>query len=1073
MTQLPAGLPREPQVGDVLGDYRLEELLGVGGMGTVFKAYDQSLNRYVAVKVLAPKLVADHEFVQRFLQEAQAVAQLNHPNIIQIYYIAQQGATLFFAMELVEGAELETLLQQRQRFSAAEAVEIIRQAALGLQHAHRHGIIHRDIKPANLMVSHDGVVKVADFGLAKEVKAEVSLTSTQTVMGTPHYMSPEQAKGQPVDFRSDIYSLGVTLYQLVAGRQPFLGDTAMAIMLQHIQSPQPPIQQFNPDAPLSLNRILNKAMAKEEAARYESYGDLLRDLDRFLLSPQTAPPSEPQPALPERRSYAQILALFVAALGLGFFLIRNLRISPPPQTDTVAPPMAIPQNIASQEEEAHALFESLRSQADVLLGVGNFAAARLLYEQWPARYAGTRAGEEVKAQLARLLDLERQEWEKARRAAAELRFKNNFQEAAALLERFARLASSAELRARAIENREQTLQEQSVYEQQLTAARAAAARRAEEHFQEITTPLLPLLRSHQFEEVARRLQAQPALDDAAAAERLEAFRADVVRLVWLKQTVVARLRAAPPLQRELTLATGFVLRGQVVDATTEGLMLRTSAGEAAYLWALLSLDSVLSLFREYTDLRSPDELLAMGTFFFYHGRLEEAKRHFTAVLPGDVSQRSIAESFLARIAEQERAAREQGAASLWAQIQAAAGRRDWEGADRGLKLLQAQHAETAFYKALPPQDWQAMAVRVADGLALQARQRRVQEREMAARSAGHTVLQVGRRPHFETIGEALSKISTNKPVLLLLHGGVYPETIQVPSNVEQMDIVATGADPVLVKALVVPSPRVRLSVYGVFFGGAEREREFFRGQEEHPFRAAVQLGSFTLRAEPTGQAELQDCAFLAGEGVFVKRMRRVSIQNCVSLAHNYDVAATTDSAPIQLIHNTFVGGGGRTPDYPYIHASVWYFPFAGSNRLSYELKGNLFARPEPLFYFNQPFQFLRLRDENKLISDYNFFRAPTRNPIAYWSLGDLESKALLNLHEWRQQTGQDANSLEAFSPLFLNPDALDYRLAADSPARRKAFDGKDIGANWEAWQWRNLAGAMKILRDNPERWRSP
>src|SRR5258706_955991 len=245
----------EPEPGDYIGHYRITQLLARGGMGVVYKAFEATLNRHVAIKLLSPTLAADQEFVQRFLHEAQVVANLHHPNIIHIYYIGQHGDLLYFAMELVEGADLETLLRQQQQFSVREAVGFIYQAALALQYAHKHNLLHRDIKPSNLMVAPDGVVKVTDFGLAHNVKADHTGMS-MSILGTPDYLSPEEIRGQTVDHRSDMYSLGATLYHLLAGRPPFSGTTQEEILQHHLRSQPLPIRQFNMKAPPTLQQGL-------------------------------------------------------------------------------------------------------------------------------------------------------------------------------------------------------------------------------------------------------------------------------------------------------------------------------------------------------------------------------------------------------------------------------------------------------------------------------------------------------------------------------------------------------------------------------------------------------------------------------------------------------------------------------------------------------------------------------------------------------------------------------------------------------------------------------------------------
>ena len=225
-----------PEEGAYLGHYRLVKKIDEGGMGAVFKAHESALDRFVAVKVLSPQMAQDEEFVRSFLREARAVAALNHPNIIQIYFIGQHDEYIYFAMELIEGHALDRLMAQPQKPTPRDWLGHIRQAAIGLQYAHNHGVIHRDIKPANLILNELGLVKVADFGLARSVGAanDSSLTAADS-MGTPEYMSPEEAANEVVDLRSDIYSLGATLFHLLTGKPPFTGASGIAYGLRLLE----------------------------------------------------------------------------------------------------------------------------------------------------------------------------------------------------------------------------------------------------------------------------------------------------------------------------------------------------------------------------------------------------------------------------------------------------------------------------------------------------------------------------------------------------------------------------------------------------------------------------------------------------------------------------------------------------------------------------------------------------------------------------------------------------------------------------------------------------------------------
>ena len=259
--------PRQLKVGDRLGQYKLVELLARGGMGLIYRAHDSGLDRYVAVKVLTPELARDAEVAQRFLNEARAAAALNHPNIVHVYAAGEQDGIVYFAMELVNGEQLETLLARVHKLPVREAVEFIQQAVRGLQHAHEHGLIHGDVKPGNFLIAGTGTVKIADFGLVRRVKAGTGKAGDESLFGTPIYISPEALAGQTPDHRSDIYSLGATLFQMLADRPPYVSATTDETLQMHTSAPVPSVKTFNPDVPDSLAQIVSRMLAKNPGER--------------------------------------------------------------------------------------------------------------------------------------------------------------------------------------------------------------------------------------------------------------------------------------------------------------------------------------------------------------------------------------------------------------------------------------------------------------------------------------------------------------------------------------------------------------------------------------------------------------------------------------------------------------------------------------------------------------------------------------------------------------------------------------------------------------------------------------
>jgi predicted Ser/Thr protein kinase len=273
--------PAEPKR---FGAYRVEETIGAGGMGVVYRAFDEALERPVALKTLLPALAADPEFVARFKREAQSAAALNHPNITQIYAIGQEGPIPFFAMEMIHGKSLDALVRERGRLEPLEAARYVLQAAQGLRHAAQRQLIHRDIKPSNLMLTEDGTIKITDFGLAKAARSQTQLTATGEVLGSPGYISPEQAQGAAIDVRSDIYSLGATFYQLVTGRLPFEAPTPVAMILKHMSEPLRSPRALNPAVPYPIASIIQRMMAKRPGERFQDYDALARDLERAVAT---------------------------------------------------------------------------------------------------------------------------------------------------------------------------------------------------------------------------------------------------------------------------------------------------------------------------------------------------------------------------------------------------------------------------------------------------------------------------------------------------------------------------------------------------------------------------------------------------------------------------------------------------------------------------------------------------------------------------------------------------------------------------------------------------------------------
>jgi branched-chain amino acid transport system substrate-binding protein len=288
-------------IGYELNDrYKIEELLGHGGMSAVFKASDPNLKRIVAAKLIHPHLSKDPEFVRRFEAEAAAVAQLRHPSIIQVYDFNNDGDTYYMVLEFVPGETLQSRLQRlnnaNRKLSLEEIVKFSSQIANAAEYAHKRGLIHRDIKPANVMLNIQGDAILMDFGIVKIIGG-TQHTATGAVVGTALYMAPEQIRGERPDHRADIYSLGVMMFEMAGGRPPFTADSAMTIMMMHLNDPIPDVAGLNPDVPDGLKRIIERALSKDPVDRYQSAGEMETDLKNLLTSPPS-PATKPMPVEP-------------------------------------------------------------------------------------------------------------------------------------------------------------------------------------------------------------------------------------------------------------------------------------------------------------------------------------------------------------------------------------------------------------------------------------------------------------------------------------------------------------------------------------------------------------------------------------------------------------------------------------------------------------------------------------------------------------------------------------------------------------------------------------------------------
>jgi serine/threonine protein kinase len=416
-SQRPASAPaRQVQAPRITG-YRIERLIGRGGMGTVWLAVQESLRRPVALKVLSPRLASDQDFVQRFQAEARAAAALSHANVVVVYDVGEDGGTHYLSMEFMAGGSLEQKLQGHGPLSWKGVLSVLADAATGLAYAESRGIVHRDIKPANLMYSGTGTVKIADLGLATTIEREASeAEGGRKVYGTPHFISPEQARGEAVDNRSDLYSLGATAYRLLTGHTPFEGESTRDI-LRALQSEDPqPLREHVPDLPPDLEALVTRLMAKVPQQRFPSAEALRRECERLRLLAEHGPTLEAQGGSRAQRWIGLVLLLVVVASGVAWFLLRESSTDPGPPSVASNPmlgetpdplgddpefftPVETAPQPTNEERELRERERAARFELDALSPLLTPEDRRDALAGVATRWAGTEAGREARQRL--------------------------------------------------------------------------------------------------------------------------------------------------------------------------------------------------------------------------------------------------------------------------------------------------------------------------------------------------------------------------------------------------------------------------------------------------------------------------------------------------------------------------------------------------------------------------------------------------------------------------------------------------------------------------------------------------
>ena len=572
--------------------YHLRTELARGGMGAVYRAYQISMDRVVAVKVLAGKFTEDAVFVERFLKEARAAARLNHPNIVQAIDVAGADGNYYFVMEFVEGSALSTLLRERGKIPPLEACGLVVQIARALEHASRFGMLHLDVKPGNIMVTPAGCAKLADFGLARHIEDEDTIRAQKKVIfGTPHYMSPEQIAGADLDSRSDIYSLGVTFYEMVTGHNPFAAPTTREVLQKVKAGAVPPPCVAEPAVSEDVSLVIQKMMSRDREERYREPGQLLADLDALsrLLPPPISrnlpipEPSPPRENAPRRRAAAP----FLAGMGIGLMLvlaaiivlvIRYQNRAAPIIGEarvTETPPAAPPETDAAQE-----LFRATVGAAERDMADHRFKDALQVYEDFAAANAGTPSAEEARRAATGVrtrAELYAEDLARSANAAIEL---GNYGQAKALSDQLAALRLPVtEPLAQDVQTNLQRAEE--------AARRAADATREASTAQALDAlqkDLPGLIKEERFDEADRRCREFLANPDYASARGIP--RDELEGVFWLRriQSVIvagAARSIGRALQPQLPeLGTTGIPPQAVVAGVSEGkVLLRLGTAE--------------------------------------------------------------------------------------------------------------------------------------------------------------------------------------------------------------------------------------------------------------------------------------------------------------------------------------------------------------------------------------------------------------------------------------------------------------------------------------------------------------
>ncbi|MCX6907794.1 MAG: serine/threonine-protein kinase [Verrucomicrobia bacterium] len=598
--------------------YEILAKIGEGGRGTVYRARQLSLDRLVAVKILAPELASDAEYTSKFLQEARAAAKLSHPNIVQAIEAGVHNGIWYFVMELVESGSLHERLVNAGKFSEQETLDVARQMAEALDFAWRRAhLVHRDIKPANILLTTEGHTKLADLGLAQ--RHGTPAEKTGFTEGTPQYCAPEQCRGEAnLDIRTDLYSLGATLYHLICGRPPFDGDNPAVVMGKQITDPPPPPLSLNPQISPALEAIILKLLAKDRAQRFQSPAELLKELDR-LQTPQRPEPATAALAADRRRFVALVAA---GMLGLVLLVVGAVAFFKGPASGGHAKPAAKARSRLAQQTSgalrAPAAFTATQQTAAIIPQPAPPPAASAP----PAPPPGP-SDTEVQKLLADTAALVKE----SKFAAAEAAFRK-------AQEQWKDTPLQTRLK---IENAfQETQTARAAYEKKMAdeaAAKAAAetARReqAEAQARVIIEPTGGWARAFYIEYACQYMAGQIAkATDADVRARLEARSSELQLLAELKNHLIAEIGKGALPARVFALVRGRTLQGKPVRATADNISIAVGAGTIAVRWSDLTEPTIYALLQTSVTAQHSRPIAALALYAWETGRAEDGKRYY-------------------------------------------------------------------------------------------------------------------------------------------------------------------------------------------------------------------------------------------------------------------------------------------------------------------------------------------------------------------------------------------------------------------------------------------------------------